>query len=84
MIHDLKSWPEYFRHVSDGSKTFEIRRNDRGFKVGDMLNLREWKQELEEYTGRFAVRKITHIMRAIHKNEMGLAPGFCIMSIQPA
>jgi hypothetical protein len=42
MIHELKTWPEYFRACRSGDKTFELRLNDRGFKVEDVLVLREF------------------------------------------
>jgi ASC-1-like (ASCH) protein len=42
MRHDLKILPQYFEEVYNGNKTFEIRKNDRDFKVGDILMLREW------------------------------------------
>ena len=50
--HDLKTWPEYFEKVRDRTKTFEIRKNDRNFSEGDILNLWEWEPEHEIYTGR--------------------------------
>ncbi|WP_438758849.1 DUF3850 domain-containing protein [Enterococcus sp. AZ126] len=34
--------PEYFKAVIQGLKNFEIRRNDRNFKVDDIVNLREF------------------------------------------
>ncbi len=41
MTHALKTEPEPFQAMADGLKRFEFRRNDRGFKVGDWLHLRE-------------------------------------------
>lgn len=38
--HNLKIWPEYLEQVKSGIKTFEVRKNDRDFKVGDSLILR--------------------------------------------
>jgi len=43
VIHELKTWPGYFERIVNGSKTFEIRRNDRGFQAGDVLRLREYE-----------------------------------------
>jgi hypothetical protein len=42
MKHELKIWPQYFCRVEDGSKTFEVRKNDRGFQPGDVVVLREY------------------------------------------
>lgn len=50
MIHELKILPQYFEAVQSGLKTFEIRKNDRDYKVGDTLVLKEYNNEA--YTGR--------------------------------
>ena len=37
--HILKTAPVYFNAIVAGTKTFEVRRNDRGFQRGDTLVL---------------------------------------------
>lgn len=37
MTHQLKIWTSFANCVLDGSKTFEIRENDRGFQKGDTI-----------------------------------------------
>jgi hypothetical protein len=60
MVHELKTIPKYFEDVKKGKKTFEVRRNDRDFKVGDFLALNEWNNG--EYTDNFAICEITYIL----------------------
>jgi hypothetical protein len=73
--HSLKLWPEYFDLVLAGTKTAELRRDDRGFAVGDTLHLREW-DEFDGYSGRELTVTVTHVLRDFH----GLAPGFALLS----
>lgn len=42
MIHELKIWPQYYCRVANGTKTFEVRKNDRGFQPGDTVILKEY------------------------------------------
>jgi ASC-1-like (ASCH) protein len=58
--HKLKILPEYFDAVCSGKKSFEIRKNDRDFCVGDMLLLCEYNPE-QGFTGRVADRKVTYM-----------------------
>ena len=58
--HDLKILPEYYLAVDNRIKTFEIRRNDRDYKVGDTLRLREYRDG--QYTGRMLYRTISYII----------------------
>lgn len=40
--HELKCRPEYFQRIVSGQKTFEVRKNDRNYQVGDTLVLKEF------------------------------------------
>lgn len=59
VIHSLKIGPLFFNDVANGEKRAEVRINDRDFKCGDFLILREWAGE---YTGRKLTVKVTHIL----------------------
>ncbi|EOH1635176.1 DUF3850 domain-containing protein [Enterococcus faecalis] len=58
-IHELKILPEYFEAVVSGNKRFEIRKNDRNYKKGDILRLNEY--QAGQYTGDVHVAEITYI-----------------------
>lgn len=45
----MKCWPDFFDATERGDKTFEIRKNDRGFQRGDTLILRKWDPEQRAY-----------------------------------
>lgn len=49
MKHELKIHPQHWERVFDGSKTFEIRKNDRGFQKGDKVLLHPWDPATEKY-----------------------------------
>ena len=74
--HELKILPEYFKDVSLGKKTFELRKNDRDFQIGDKLILREW---CGQYTGNQIERWIGYIF--FGDGNYGLAPGYCILGL---
>lgn len=77
MIHELKIRPEFFESCTSGKKTFEVRRNDRSFEVGDYLALNEWNGEI--YTGRCALFTVTYILADTEYCK----PGYAILSIVP-
>ena len=77
MIHSLKTWPEYFEAVRQERKTFEIRENDREFKVGDWLQLHEWCPKSKDYTGQVI------LTRVIYLTDWEQKPGFVVMAITP-
>ncbi len=67
-VHKLKLSFDYYADSEKGIKTFEIRRNDRDYKVGDVLELREWLwsevQHKGAYTGSVHWKIITYVFDA--------------------
>lgn len=83
-IHELKIWPTFFEQVLAGSKPFEIRKNDRGFEIGDTLKLCEWDPDKKEHTGRFCFRRVTCITdgKAIDAKDEGvLKEGYVVLGL---
>lgn len=78
-VHELKTWPEYFREVGLGRKRFELRRNDRGFEPGHYLLLREWSP-CEGYSGAEQYACVKYVLDG-GDGSLGLEVGFVIMSI---
>ncbi|MCE9980054.1 DUF3850 domain-containing protein [Leclercia adecarboxylata] len=74
--HNLKIWPEYFAAVRDGIKRAELRWNDREYQAGDILDLCEWDQNEEVFTGEYISVNVTHVA------ELGQwMPGYVLLSI---
>ena len=86
MTHSLKTVNPYFEAVWQGLKTFEVRENDRDYKVGDLLCLKEWDHKGERYTGREATVEITYILDDFREVIRAgyVVIGFKIKSIYPA
>lgn len=83
--HCLKTWPEFYCHIIDGTKVHELQKMDRDFKVGDTLRLQEYVPGPAYYTGREALAEITYITsieNACALSPLGLDPSHCILSIK--
>ena len=87
MIHELKILPKDFQDVIEGIRTFEIRKNDRDFKIGDILLLEEYdlnkeyvdrNDNLTNYSGRKIVKEITYILKDVD----GLDNDYSILGIK--
>jgi hypothetical protein len=81
MEHHLKSWPCFFEALWNGSKNFEVRVNDRGFLVGDMLHLEEWDPKTGKYSGRVIIRRVTYMTTLEDLPTKPLLRGYVIMCL---
>lgn len=83
--HALKSWPKFFVPIAAGTRTHELRRNDRNFCVGDTLELREFDPTVNEYSGRTCRVTITSLTSADEPcavSAEALHQDFCILSVR--
>lgn len=82
-VHELKILPEFFQAQEDGKKNFEIRKNDRDYKVGDWLYLREYDPKFKDffndpfYTGRDLLVESTFITDYQQKD------GYVVLGTKP-
>ena len=61
-IHELKTLKEYFWDVWNDKKSFEVRFNDRDYKVGDVLNLKWYIPESNEYMDYSILCEVLYIL----------------------
>lgn len=74
-VHDVKLGTTFFDDVKTGRKTFELRKNDRGYKEGDTIVLHEYKDGTT--TGRTITKKIVYML----EDFTGLEDGYCILGL---
>lgn len=86
-IHELKAWERYFDAVADGRKPFEVRKNDRSFQTGDLVDLVKVEEAYPHYYitppgerfGKITLRKrITYLLQG---GQFGIEPGFCVLGL---
>lgn len=73
-VHHIKLGESFFGEVERGEKTFELRKNDRDYKKGDILEMMEFKDG--KNTGRTVRVLVTYILTEF----AGLEEGYCIMA----
>lgn len=74
--HDVKTAAEFFEDAKAGIKPFELRKNDRDYKVGDFMKMRKYKDG--EWSGDIIRREITYVL----EDHEGLKPGYCILGVK--
>lgn len=77
VVHRLKTLPMFYNAVLIGEKTFEVRFNDRDYRVGDVLILREWTGL--NYTGENIVVRVSYILS---DPAFGTQPGWSVLGFK--
>lgn len=76
VTHQIKLVAEFFDDAAAGRKSFELRKNDRNYKEGDVLEMEEVKDGKK--TGRKCSKRIVYMM----ENFEGLEDGYCILGCE--
>lgn len=72
-VHQIRIAATYFEDAASGKKPFELRKNDRHYKEGDILEMMEFKDGRN--TGRMIKALVTYLL----EDYTGLEDGYCIM-----
>ena len=86
-FHELKILHKYLLDVDLGNKTFELRKNDRDYQVGDLIrfiDIREddstAKNQIEPNIDENTLYRITYVLKDVEK--YGLDKDYCILAIK--
>ena len=86
-LHELKILHKYLLDVDLGNKTFELRKNDRDYQVGDLIrfiDIREddstAKNQIEPNIDENTLYRITYVLKDVEK--YGLDKDYCILAIK--
>ena len=75
MIHELKLQQPFFDDVFYNKKEFEVRKNDRNFKVGDRLKLVEFPSDKP----RFVLKVVKYILGG---GQYGIENGYVVLGLK--
>ena len=75
--HEIKVWPSFYSDLVTYKKRFELRLNDRDYREGDLVTLKEWDNITKKYTGASFQVKIDYVLC---DTMFGLKAGYCIFT----
>jgi len=79
-VHYLKIRKIFYEHLCDGSKRFEIRKNDRNFQIGDKISFRVVNED-GSITEKNDLWAIIYILESDQFPD-GIKDGYVVMSIE--
>lgn len=77
--HHIKCYNYFFNLIASGLKTSEVRKNDRDYKVGDIIILQDYYSSAEFISGRTIMIEATHILNG---GQFGILPEYCVISFK--
>lgn len=75
--HHLKINPIFYDAVLNGSKPFEVRRDDRDYRVGDTLMIQQWDGAIW-----FGAPLMVRVTYKLDGGQYGIEQGYCILGIR--
>jgi Domain of unknown function (DUF3850) len=83
-VHELRIWPEFFAEVLDGRRSYEYRKDDRNFRVGDILHLQEFSPPVAgAISGQYTDRVIRAAVISICADRrIGIPEPYVILGIR--
>jgi hypothetical protein len=83
--HEVKSWLHFYEAIKAGKKMHDLRKDDRNYKVGDIVVLKEYDNICGFYTGEQIEAEITYITNRTVPcafSSAVLESGYCILSLK--
>ena len=85
--HSLKTLPQYWDAVKRGDKTFEVRRDDRGFQKGDIIELVRTEYLPDPRNPTFGSKEMStlrfQIGYILTGGQWGIEPGYVVLALHP-
>ncbi len=78
-LHEIKIKDNYYYALIHGYKSFELRKNDRNYQVGDLIHFVDVNGN-DFLNESFNLFIITYVLKNV--SEYGLNENYCILSIQ--
>lgn len=80
--HKLKIAHQYWEPLITGEKSFEVRRDDRGFQRGDILEIQKMDEQFPHSSDSFAKPASFEITYILTGGQYGVEAGYVVMGVK--
>lgn len=85
VVHEVKAWPQNFQQLKANERTFDVRKNDRGYLSGDSFFVHEFEpdsgSDFDNPSGRFTGEKARRRINRVFENVPGVRPGYVVLAL---